>query len=327
MIKKILTDVMQEVLDAEVRIRPYIIETPLEYSPYLSRLAGCEVYLKLENMQATGSFKYRGAINFLLSLNPEEREKGVITSSTGNHGAAFVYACKKMGYKGTLYLPENVSPAKLDVINLYGAEDVRFYGTDTVNTERVAKEVAEEQGAFFLSPYNDTFIIGGQGTISIELIRQLEHLDAVFVPVGGGGLMTGMAVYLKEKLPGIEIIGCQPKNSPVMYESIKAGHLVEMESKPTLSEGTSGGIEPGAVTFDYCCKYVDHYELLSETELEQAILLLLEKHYLLMEGAGALSLAAFLNRKEHYKNKTVVLVITGRKINMSDLKRILSIKG
>jgi threonine dehydratase len=317
-------DVKQAVLNAETRIRPHIYETPLEFSPYLSRLSGCKVYLKLETVQCTGSFKYRGAVNRILSLTPQEKDKGLITSSSGNHGAAFVYASRKMGCKGTLYLPENVSRAKLELIKWYGAEDIEFHGTDVADTESYARQVAKESGALFISPYNDPFIIGGQGTIAVELMRRLDHIDAVFVPIGGGGLMSGIAGYLKAVAPNIQMIGCQPENSPVMTESVKAGKLIEMESKPTLSGGTAGGIEKGAITFDICRVCVDDFVLVSEAQIEEGILLALEKSYLLIEGAAALSIACFLKTAQRFKNKTVVLVISGKRLHIETLKQILS---
>lgn len=316
-------DVKTEVLKAEKQIRRFIRETPLEYSPYLSRLADCHVYLKLENLQLTCSFKYRGAVNKILSLDAPERKKGVITSSSGNHGAAFTYAAKKLGCKATLYLPENISPAKLEPIRLYGGEDIVFYGTDVAETEKFARQAAEKSGCLYISAYNDPKIIGGQGTVAVELMRQMKNMDAVFVPIGGGGLMSGIAGYLKTAAPHVKIIGCQPENSPVMTESVKAGRIIEMVSKPTLADGSAGGIEPGSITFPLCREYVDEYVLVSEAQLEEALTLSLEKNHLLIEGAAALSLAAFLKTRELYKKNQVALIISGRKISLAALRKIL----
>jgi len=316
-------DVKTEVLEAEKRIRRFIRETPLEYSPYLSRVADCNVYLKLENIQLTGSFKYRGAVNKILSLTGPEQKKGIITSSSGNHGAAFTYAAKKLGCKGTLYLPENISPAKLEPIRLYGAEDIVFYGTDVVETEIFARQRAEKKASLYISAYNDPKIIGGQGTIAVELMRQMKRIDAVFAPIGGGGLMSGIAGYLKKTAPQVKIIGCQPENSPVMAESVKAGRIIEMVSKPTLADGSAGGIEPGAITFAICREYVDEYVLVSETQLEDALRLSLEKNHMLIEGAAALSMGAFLKKNEQFKGSEVVLIISGKKISIDTIKKIL----
>jgi threonine dehydratase len=174
-----------------------------------------------------------------------------------------------------------------------------------------------------MSAYNDLQVLAGQGTIGLELERQLKSIDAVIVPVGGGGLISGVAGYLKSRREFIEIIGCQPHNSCVMYESIKAGRLLDLESKPTISDGSAGGIEPGAITFALCRDLVDSWVVLSEEEIIGAIKLILRKHYLLIEGAAALGVAAFLKDKKRLKGKTVVLVITGKKISLETLKEIL----
>jgi threonine dehydratase len=315
-------DVHREALEAEKRIKNYIRETPLEQDFFLSQLGDGNVFLKLENFQLTGSFKLRGAFNRLLTLSAEERDAGVVTASSGNHGAAFTYAARLLGYRGVVVVPENVSTAKLDVLHLYGAELIS-YGTDCVEAENFAREMAEKQGKMFISPYNDPMIIAGQGTVGIEILKQLGNIDAVFVPVGGGGLMSGVAGYLKAMNSKIQLIGCQPENSPVMYESVKAGRIIIMESKPTLSDGSAGGIEEGSITFGICCDFVDEYILVTEDEIKGAIRLVLEKTYMLIEGAAALSVASFIKEKERFKNKNIVLVISGKKISLDTLRKIL----
>jgi len=244
--------VSKEVLEAEKRIRTYVRETPLEYSPYLSKMGNCEVYLKLENLQLTGSFKARGAMNKILSL---PRGTEITTASSGNHGLAVAYALKKLEGTGTLYLPTTAALVKIEKLRNYDIQ-LEFYGSDSVETEIFAKEIANRDNKVFISPYNDPKIIGGQGTIGIELTRQLAKIDVVFVTIGGGGLIAGIAGYLKEVNPSVEIVGCLPQNSAVMYESIKAGKIIDMESKPTLSDGSAGGIEPNAITFELCQKIV-----------------------------------------------------------------------
>lgn len=320
--EQVSVDVKKEALEAEKRIRQYIIETPVEYSPYLSQLGDCEVYLKLENMQISGSFKFRGAINKLLSLDKKTIEKGVVTASSGNHGAAFAYLIKKFGFKGTIYLPENASPAKIELLRLYGV-DLKLYATDCVKTEAFARETAKRNGLEYISSYNDPKVVGGQATVGIELARQLKKIDAVLVPVGGGSLIAGIAGYLKLVDKKVEIIGCQPENSAVMYESVKARKIVEMESKPTISDGTVGGVEKDAVTLDLCIKYVDDFILVSEDEIMEAIKLCLSKHHMLIEGAGALSIASFIKSKERFKNKNIVLILSGAKISLDTLKEVL----
>ncbi len=318
--------IVKEVLDAERRIRDYIRETPLDYSPFLSQKGNANVYLKLENFQLTGSFKIRGVFNKLLSLSEEEKKRGIVTASSGNHGAAFAYASNVLNLNGIVFLPENASPAKIQDIKQYNVE-LRFYGNDTVKTEIFARNFAEEQGMTYVPPYNDPKVIGGQGTIGIELEKQLEKIDAVLVPVGGGGLISGIAGYLKETIEDVEIIGVQPENSAVMYHSIKAGKILELESEPTLADGTAGGIEKDSVTFELCRKYVDDFILLSEEEIAKAILLTLEKHHMLIEGAGALSVAAYLKEPTRFKGKNVVLILSGCRISLDRLRKILKAFG
>jgi threonine dehydratase len=316
-------DIQREALEAEERIRPYIRNTPVEFSSHLSNWGNCKVYLKLENIQLSGSFKFRGVINKLLSLSQEERGKGVVTASSGNHGCAFAHACHILDLKGTVFLPSYASPAKIDAISQY-AVDIQFYGDDCGReTEVYARHIAEETGQVYISPYNDPKVIGGQGTIGIELEHQLDSIHSVFVCVGGGGLIGGIAGYLKANDRNIEILGCQPKNSAVMYESVKAGQIIEMESLPTLSDGSAGCLEPGAITFEICRDYVDNYILVSEDEIKDAILFILEKHHMIIEGAAAVAVAAFLKKQKQLSGQNVVIVISGAKISLDTLKKIL----
>jgi threonine dehydratase len=316
-------EIVAEVLAAEERIRPHIRETPLEPSPWLSALSDAEVLLKLESQQITGSFKLRGAMSKVLSLSKAERARPVVTASSGNHAAAVAYTLKELGGKGIIYLPRTVSKAKVDALEPYGAE-LRFVGSDSVEGELEAKRVARDEGLLYVSPYSDPKVIGGQGTIAVELERELESFDAVFVPVGGGGLIAGIAGYLKARRPSVRIVGCQPESSPVMYESLAAGRIVEMESLETLADGTAGGIDPDAITFPICQRDVDEMVLVSEEEIGRTMRLVIEKHQMLIEGAAALSIAAFLNKRGEYPSQTVVLVVSGKKVSVETLQRILA---
>lgn len=316
-------DVKQEAIRAESRIRGFIRETPLEYSPYLSRMCDCAAYLKLENLQLTGSFKLRGAANKILSLGKTKRKKGLITASSGNHGMAFAHLMKELRLKGTIFLPETASPTKIEALRMYGTEIVLF-GDDCIKAEILARETADNKGITYVSPYNDPLIVAGQATIAIELTRQLDKMDAVLIPVGGGGLISGVGGYLKKSMNNIEIVGCQPQNSAVMYNSIKADKIVEMESFPTISDGTAGGIEPGAITLPLCQRYVDDFVLLPEEDIVDAIKLIIEKHFLLIEGAAALPVAALIKNKKVYRGKNVVLILSGAKISIAKLKEILN---
>ena len=315
-------EIRREVLEAEDRIRLHIRQTPLEPSHWLGQQAGCEVYLKLENLQITNSFKYRGALNKILSLDEEERQRGIVTASSGNHGSAVAYLLRKLGLQGSIYLPETASSAKVETLRSLGA-DLVFVGTDGVEAERAARQIAEQQGKVYISPYSDMKIIGGQGTIGLELERQLEGIDAVLCPVGGGGLAAGIAGYLKSSDAQIRFVGCQPRNSRVMYESVQAGQIVDLPSQPTLADGTAGGIEAGAITFPICRDRIDEFVLVEEEEIAGAIRLVLERHHLLIEGAAALSVASFLRSVEAYRGSRVVLILTGARIDLGTLRCVL----
>jgi len=316
-----LRNITKEALEAVERINPFVIKTPLEYSPLLSEVGSCNAFLKLENMQRTGSFKLRGAANKIVSLNKEMIDKGIVTASSGNHGEAVAFMCRELGLSGTIYLPEYASKSKVDRLRPYGMNLV-FRGDDCVQTEGVARQYARKNNLIYIPPYNDWKIIGGQATIAIELADQLDRIDTVFVPVGGGGLIAGIAGYLKSAERGIEIIGCQPENSAVMFESIKAGKLVEIESLPTLSDGTAGGIENGSVTLDLCRMLVDSFILVSEEEIKDAIKLILNNHQILIEGAAALAVASFMKSEHRLEGKNTILIISGGKISADQLKEV-----
>jgi threonine dehydratase len=317
-----MIDIKQEVLLAEKQIRPYIRHTPLDYSFYFSKLADCRVYLKLENLQFTGSFKARGAINKLLDLNPEQKKAGVVVASTGNHGLAVARALSLLNISGTIFLPENASHQKVQMLRNYDAE-MKYYGTDGRDTETYARAEACRQGKVYVSPYNDAKIIGGQGTIGYEVIKQLEEIDVIMVAVGGGGLIAGIAGYIKAIKNDIIVIGCLPQNSPVMYESIKTGHIVDLPTSPTLSDGTAGGIENEAITFEPCRKYVDDWVLVDENEIRLGIRLVFEQHRQVIEGAAGVVAAAFIKTKEQLKGKNVALVICGGNIELNTFKDIV----
>lgn len=317
-----MLEIKTEVLQAEQRIRPHIRETPLEYSFALSEIGRCNVFLKLENLQYTNSFKVRGAMNKLLSLTSEQRSQGVVAASSGNHGAAIAFGFSTLKLQGIIFVPENASKTKVEAIRRFGA-DVRFHGNDSAITETYARNYASENNMVYVSPYNDLQVIGGQGTIALELTRQLEKLDTIFVPVGGGGMISGIAGYLKSVKNHVKVSGCLPKNSPVMAESVKANRIVEMESLPTLSDGTAGGLEANAITFDLCRTLVDDYVLVSELEIKDAMRLFMETHHMLIEGAAGVAIASYLKHKELCQGKNIVIVICGANISLETLKTVL----
>lgn len=297
-------------------------ETPTQYSRYFSELTGAEVFFKLENLQYTGSFKLRGVANCLRSLSESDLQKGVISASSGNHGAALSFALSGLGANGSVYVPENASSIKIDAIRLHGAE-VILYGNDAGLAELQARKMAQEQGVTYVSPYNDETVVAGQGTIGFELARQIKNIDAVFIAVGGGGLISGVGGYLKQLNPEIEIIGCLPENSPVMAKCAAAGEIVEWPTLPTLSDGTAGGIEPGAITFDYCQQYVDDYVLVSEEEIRIAMCRFIDTEHMLLEGAAGVAIAALTRMAKDYAGKRVAVVICGANISRETLMTVI----
>jgi threonine dehydratase len=311
-----------DIVLAANRIGDYIRETPLDYSPFFSSRTGANVYVKLENLQHTCSFKLRGAFNKLLSLTDDERNTGCVTASSGNHGAAIAYAMKTLGVKGIIFVPEQTSSTKVEAIRMAGG-DVRFFGTDGLDTELHARQFAADEGMVFLSPYNDEHVIAGQGTCGVEISRQLSHVDAVFIAVGGGGLISGIGAFLKSVNPATNIVSCQPEASAVMTESVKAGRILDLPSEPTLSDGTAGGIEPGAMTFDICKDVVDRYVVVSEDEIAEAMRQFIDSHHMLLEGAAGVAIAGFAKTAGDYRDKNVVIVICGGNISRETLKKVI----
>ena len=318
-----MLDIAMHAQEAEHIIRPYVRETPLDHSLSLSQMTGCEVYLKCENLQHTGSFKVRGAFNKLLSLTHTERMQGVVTASTGNHGAAVAYALNQAKINGIVFVPEQTPQNKIDNIQKYKIP-LNVFGNDCLHTEMHALYYSIENNMTYISPYNDEEIIVGQATIGIELLRQLNKIDVVLVPIGGGGLISGIAGVMKALSPSTKVIGCLPENSPVMSESIKAGHIVQIETLPTLSDATAGGIEAEAMTFEICQRYVDEYILVSEDEIRSAILTMLKVQHQLIEGAAGVSLGALLKNAEQFRGKNVVVILCGANISLETLRSILS---
>ena len=317
----------QELLPANAvlaanRIAPHIRETPLDHSPFFSELTGANVYLKLDNLQHTGSFKLRGAFNKLLSMTAEQRAEGCVAASSGNHGAAVAYAMAELKTKGVVFVPEGTSSTKVDAIKRAGGE-VRFFGTDGLDTELHAREYAAENGMNYLSPYNDEDVIAGQGTCGVEIAKQLSKVDAIFIAVGGGGLISGVGSFLKSVNPSMSVVACQPAASAVMTESVKAGEIVELPSQPTLSDGTAGGIEADAITFDICRAIADDFVTVSEDQIAEAMRQFIDAHHMLPEGAAGVALAGLKLRADQYKDKNVVIIICGGNISRETLKSVI----
>jgi|TARA_B100000586_G_C20112915_1_gene431076 threonine dehydratase len=288
----------------------------------LSNLIDGDVYLKLDNIQKTGSFKFRGAISKMTALTDEQKSKGVVTASTGNHGAACSLAMSILGIKGKIVVPENVHKNKVEnILNLGG--EVEYFGNDCINAEERAQEISNTTGATYISPYNDPDIICGQGTMGVEIWNDLATVDLVIISVGGGGLISGVGGYLKSMNENVSMVGVSPQNSCVMYESLKAGVQLDLPSEDTLSDGTAGGVEMGSITFELCQNIIDDFVLISEDEIADGIRMGLEKHHQLIEGAAGAAIAGFMKQKDKLNGQTVVIVMCGGNISSEVLKSIL----
>ncbi|PMP77489.1 MAG: serine/threonine dehydratase [Roseiflexus castenholzii] len=316
-----MNDMLHEILRAARRLRRALRPTPLEESIRLGALTDGRALLKLENTQPTGSFKVRGALNVLLSLPSHVRERGVVAASSGNHGTAVAYSALRLGAPALIFVPEDTSPVKVNAMRDFGA-DVRVYGDDCVVTETYARSYATDHGLTYISPYNDPLVIGGQGTIGVELARQIDRLDAILVAVGGG-LISGIAAYMKAVQPDVRIIGCSPIHSPAMYESVLAGEVVSPPVLPTLSDGTAGGVEPGAITLDLCHALVDEWVLVSEVEIAAAMRLMIETQHTLVEGSAGVAVAGYLRLKEEMRGKTAAIIICGGNVSLATLRAVI----
>jgi threonine dehydratase len=315
-------DFVEKVNEAERRIRPYIRETYLQHSDVLSELGSADVYCKLENLQHTGSFKARGAMNRVLAMSPDERRRGVIAASTGNHGAAVARAAREVGIRCMVVVPEHADESKLAAIRRLGAT-IEVRGDDCVESERHARRHGADHGLTYVSPYNDPLVIAGQGTVGLELARQLERIDAVFVSLGCGGLVSGIAGYLKATGHDTHVVACSPENSAVMIASIRAGRILDLPSEPTLSDGTAGGVEEGTITFELCRTLVDEYVTVTEAAIASSLTRFLEAHHLLIEGAAAVAVATFEQLAARFAGQTVAIVICGGNIGVDTLRRVL----
>lgn len=299
--------------DAAYRIADHVERTELRNSSAFSEDLGAEVFFKLENLQTTGSFKIRGATNRLMTLSDAELAQGCVAASSGNHGAAVACAMQILGVTGVIFVPERTPDVKTDKIKSYGSE-VRYFGLDGLDTEQHARDYAEQHGMLYLSPYNDEQVIAGQGTCGVEILEQLPNVDVVFVAVGGGGLIGGIGAVLKAHNSNIKIYGCQPEASAVMAHSVKAGEILDLPSEATLSDGTAGGIEAGAITLPLNQAVVDEFVLVDEAQIAAAMRLYVDRESQTIEGAAGVAVAALLARKEQVAGLNVVVVVCGGNI-------------
>lgn len=299
---------------AHERIQTSVLQTPLEPASDLFSKVGARIFFKREDQQRTGSFKLRGATNKILALSSEDRSRGVIAASNGNHGLGVAEAARQAGVTAEVYVSSHVSPAKAQRIEQLSAT-IHRSGSNPLDAELAAHAAANEAGKVFISPYNDVDVMAGQGTIAVEVLRQLPQVDAVFVAVGGGGLIGGIGAYLKSVSPQTEVVGCWPQNSPVMLESIKAGRILDVQEEPTLSESTAGGLEPGSVTLEICRDVIDRFVLVSEKEILAAVRRVRDARGWVMEGAAGVAVAALQQEISRYAGKTVVVVICGGNVS------------
>ena len=292
-------------------------------SSYLSESTDAEFYLKLENLQVTGSFKIRGALNKLAQIaSRPDSKNGIITASAGNHGQAVALCASELGLHAKIIVPENTPKMKIEKIREYGAA-VILHGAIFDQAEQYAKELAAKDSLSYVSAYNDELVIAGHGTIALEILQQAPDIETIIVPVGGGGLISGIAVAAKSIRPSIQIIGVQSEASPSMYESLRAKHLVEAKVSDSIAEGLSGNIESGSITFDYASKYVDKLLLVKEDTIRKAIRALWERDGQISEGSGAASTAAVLENKDLFTGKKVAAILSGGNIDPMLFKSIV----
>ncbi len=309
-----------DVYAARRRMGSWVRRTPFEQSPLLSELTGGEVYLKLENRQLTGSFKIRGASNKIALLTPDERRRGILAASSGNHAQGVAYAARQFGVKAAIVVPGNTPKVKRDAIRALGA-DLTVHGDEYMEAEHLAQKMSREGGMPFLSPYNDADLIAGQGTVGLEMVEDGPELDTVLVPVSGGGLISGISTVIKAASEA-EMIGVQTIASPVMHESIKAGKIIDIPMYNTVAQGLHGGIEQGSVTFPICQRLVNDWIDVKEATIVDALRLMLLRQHEVIEGSGAVGIAALMEDPHRFKGRRVGVVISGGNIDEALLSRI-----
>lgn len=301
------------ILRAHSAIRPQVSVTPLERSRALSAALGCEVLLKADHLQPTGSFKIRGATNKICVLGDAAKRTGVITASTGNHGQAVARAGALAGVPVTVYVAASTAPSKIEAIRGWGAQLVVVDG-NPLEGELQARQRAAEENKPYISPYNDLDVVAGQGTLGIELAEQAPQLDAVFVSVGCGGLIGGIGSALEHLRPDTRVIGVWPENSPCMLRALEAGNIIDVPESPTLSDGTAGAVEPGSVTFPICQSVIDATVTVTESQIAAAMRRIAAAERWIVEGAAGVALAGLVKAAHDYRGRTVAVVLCGRNI-------------
>jgi len=313
---------MRDVYAARQAIAGMAVRTPLIEAPALTERAGASVYLKLENVQRTGSFKIRGAASKLSSLTDDERRRGVIAVSSGNHGRAVAYVARELGVRAVICMSTRVPPNKVEGIRSLGA-DLELHGESYDAAERHALRLQEERGLTMIPPFDDPHVIAGQGTIGLEILEDLPSVGSVMVPLSGGGLMAGVALVLKAADPSIRTIGVSMERAPVMFHSLRAGHPIQMEEQETLADALVGGIGlDNRHTFRMIQKVVDETLLVTEEEIASAMAFALSQQHLVVEGGGAVALAALMTGKLAGQGEEVIVVLSGGNVEIPRLLEI-----
>jgi threonine dehydratase len=315
---------LHDVYRAHARIKPMILETPLLASTDLAEKTGARaVHLKLECLQNTGAFKVRGAANKILSLTDEEKKRGVITFSTGNHGKAVAFVAGKIGIKAVVCLSEHVASYRAEAIRKLGAE-VSVKGHSQDEAEKNYQQLMALRGLVPVVPFDDPMIIAGQGTITLEILSKLPDTDMLMIQLSGGGLLAGIAMAAKSINPGIHVVGLSLKQSPAMLESLKAGNPVPVEEKDSIADSLLGGIGfDNRYTLSLVEKFTDEHLLISEEEIKNGLFYVFETHRLIVEGAAAVGIGALMNQKINVKGKRVVTLLSGSSINSNEYIRII----
>lgn len=310
-----------EILEARRRIGTDVRHTPTEHSAGLSRRTGARVHFKWESDQTTGSFKLRGALNKLRLLTPEERRRGVVSASTGNHGLAVAHAARLEGVALKLFLPANVAAGKRQLLESTGVP-LEFYGDACEKTEIYARAFAGTAERSFISPYNDADVVAGQGTVGLEIAEDVPGVQDILVPLGGGGLACGIAAAFLPERPEPRVYGVEPVNSAFMSASLSAGKIVEIPERPTVADAVTGGLEPGAITFPLCRDLLAGVIVVEEPIIVEAMTLIFREHGRRVEPAAALSLAGLLRDPARFAGRTVVCVASGGNITTERFREI-----
>ncbi len=312
---------LESIESAAARIGSSIYESPLVHSKTLFRLRGNAIYLKLENLQMTGSFKERGALNRILTMTDDERRRGVMAASAGNHGQGVAYHATQRGIPVQIWMPRSTPMIKLTATRAYGAEVV-LHGDNYDEACEAAMERSAQRNATFIHPFDDDAVIAGQGTVGLELLRQNPALDVIVVPVGGGGLIGGVGCAVKERNAAVEVIGVQTGRLPSMQTALQQQQPVDLPAKSTLADGIAVR-KAGVRTLPLACKYVDQLVTVEEDEIAEAILMLLEGEKTVAEGAGAVALAAVLQAKTGHRGKHIAVLVSGGNLDVTLLARII----